>query len=59
MIYIVTLLPSALLVLFLFCAVRSLRDRTNSWPAFALLSGLMLGILVMLLVVALDSTLTM
>ena len=44
MLYVVPFIASALMFLFIFCAVRAIRDYSGSWVVFSLLAGLMLGV---------------
>ena len=44
MLYVVPFIASALMFLFIFCAVLAIRDYSGSWVVFSLLAGLMLGV---------------
>ena len=44
MLYVVPFIASALMFLFILCAVRAIRDYSGSWVVFSLLAGLMLGV---------------
>ncbi len=39
MLYVVPFIASALMFLFIFCAVRAIRDYSGSWVVFSLLAG--------------------
>ena len=44
MFYLIPLIVSALMFLFIFCALRAIRDHSSSWVVYSLIAGIMFGI---------------